>query len=77
MTSEQRYAEAYVWALLPGQTQRVVAGRLAREGRSFLFNYGRSYLAREEAVSLYEPELPFARRRPAASGRTVDAQLPA
>lgn len=35
MTSEQRYAEAYVWAWLPGQTQPVVAGRLAREGSNF------------------------------------------
>jgi len=59
MTSEQRYAEAYVWSWLPGQTQPVVAGRLAREGSNFLFNYGRSYLAREDAISLYEPELPL------------------
>ncbi len=59
MTSEQRYAEAYVWSWLPGQTQPVVAGRLAREGSNFFFNYGRSYLAREDAISLYEPELPL------------------
>lgn len=59
MTSEQHHAEAYVWTWLPGQTQPVVAGRLAREGSNFLFNYGRSYLAREDAVSLYEPELPL------------------
>ena len=59
MTSEQRYAEAYVWAWLPGQIQPVVAGRLAREGSNFLFNYGRSYLARKDAISLYEPELPL------------------
>jgi hypothetical protein len=37
----------------------VVAGRLAREGSNFLFNYGRSYLARKDAISLYEPELPL------------------
>lgn len=59
MTSEQRYAEAYVWAWLPRQTQPVVAGRLAREGSNFRFNYGRSYLARKDAISLYEPELPL------------------
>jgi serine/threonine-protein kinase HipA len=59
MTSEQRYAEAYVWSWLPGQTQPVVAGRLAREGSNLLFNYGRSYLARTHAISLYEPELPL------------------
>lgn len=51
--------EAYVWVWLPGQTQPVVAGRLAAEGRPLLFNYGRSYLARADAISLYEPELPL------------------
>lgn len=51
--------EAYVWVWLPGQTQPVIAGRLAPEGRSLLFNYGRSYLARADAIPLYEPELPL------------------
>jgi serine/threonine-protein kinase HipA len=39
----------------------VVAGRIARDGGNFLFNYGRSYLARKDAISLYEPELPLRR----------------
>jgi len=28
-------------------------------GTQLLFNYGRSYLARENAISIYEPELPL------------------
>lgn len=51
--------EAYVWVWLPAQTQPVVAGRLAAEGDTLVFNYGRSYLARTDAISLYEPELPL------------------
>jgi serine/threonine-protein kinase HipA len=36
-----------------------VAGRLARVERQLVFNYGRSYLDRNDAISLYEPELPL------------------
>lgn len=59
MTSRPDYPEAYVWVWLPGETLPVVAGRLAREGGNFQFNYGRSYLDRKNAVALYEPELPL------------------
>ncbi len=59
MTSDPRYTEAYVWTWLPGATEPVVAGRLAREGTNLLFNYGRSYLDRPDAISLYDPELPL------------------
>lgn len=59
MTSESRPEEAYVWTWLSDATEPVVAGRLAREGDRLVFNYGRSYLARETAVPLYEPELPL------------------
>jgi serine/threonine-protein kinase HipA len=53
-----------VWVWLPGQTQPVVAGRLAADTRGNLqFNYGRSYLERVHdaapAIALYEPELPL------------------
>jgi serine/threonine-protein kinase HipA len=58
MTSETQH-EAYVWAWLPGATEPVVAGRLATVDRQIVFNYGRSYLARSNAISLYEPELPL------------------
>lgn len=52
--------EAYVWIWLPGATAPVVAGRLEQSGRLIIFNYGRSYLARKQAISIYEPELPLA-----------------
>ena len=57
MTSKDDYKEAYVWIWLPGETKPVVAGILQRVGTRLLFNYGRSYLARENAISIYEPEL--------------------
>ena len=60
MTSDAGYQEAFVWFWLPGETRPVVAGRLALTGdRQLVFNYGRSYLARANAVPLYEPELPL------------------
>ena len=56
---EAPYREAFVWVWLPGATQPVVAGRLdSIEGR-LIFTYGRSYLARPEAIALYLPELPL------------------
>jgi serine/threonine-protein kinase HipA len=57
MSSRPR--EAYVWVWLPGATEPVVAGRLAADNGQLLFNYGQSYLARENAIPLYEPELPL------------------
>jgi serine/threonine-protein kinase HipA len=59
MTSESRYQEAYVWIWLPEETAPVVAGVLTRAGDQLVFNYGRSYLARSNAISIYEPELPL------------------
>jgi serine/threonine-protein kinase HipA len=59
MTSESRYREAYVWIWLPGKAGPVVAGVLARSDDQLLFNYGRSYLARADAIPIYEPELPL------------------
>jgi len=32
--------EAFVWIWLPGATEPVVAGRIARAGPIYLFNYG-------------------------------------
>ncbi|MHC8509254.1 MAG: type II toxin-antitoxin system HipA family toxin [Rhodospirillales bacterium] len=51
--------EAYVWIWLPGAAAPVVAGRIFRNGDVLAFNYGQSYLARPDAVPLYEPELPL------------------
>jgi serine/threonine-protein kinase HipA len=59
MISNSEYQEAFVWVWLPGETAPVVAGLLSREGSALIFNYGRSYLARKNAISLYEPELPL------------------
>lgn len=61
MTSEAvgSYKEAYVWIWLPDAGTPVVAGLLSRDGNQLVFNYGRSYLARSDAVPLYAPELPL------------------
>ena len=57
MTSEPD--EAFVWTWLPGAVEPVVAGRLKLAGGIVSFNYGRSYLARENSIPLYLPELPL------------------
>lgn len=54
--------QAYVWAWLPDAVDPVLAGRIDREGPLHTFTYGRSYLAREQAMPLYLPELPLAER---------------
>jgi serine/threonine-protein kinase HipA len=59
MISNGNYREAFVWLWLPGEVKPVVAGRLAAVGNQLVFNYGRSYLARANAISLYDPELPL------------------
>jgi serine/threonine-protein kinase HipA len=50
---------AFVWVWLPGAEDPVVAGRVDRRGGRFVFGYGRSYLARADAIALYAPELPL------------------
>jgi serine/threonine-protein kinase HipA len=57
--NRKRPREAFVWAWLPEADEPVVAGRLAQAGNQLAFNYGQSYLQREGAISLYEPELPL------------------
>ncbi len=53
--------DAFVWVWLPGHTDPVPAGRLhfQSHGRRYAFGYGRSYLDRDDAISVYEPELPL------------------
>ena len=51
--------EAFVWVWLPGKRTPVVAGRLEAVNDVVYFNYGQSYLARDDALSLYLPELPL------------------
>ena len=59
MTSRHGQEGAYVWAWLPGAAEPVVVGRLVRDDGDLIFNYGRSYLERPEAIPLYLPELPL------------------
>ena len=61
MTSRATPKEAYVWLWLPGETEPIVAGRIASDGARYMFNYGRSYLDREHAIAIFEPELPLGR----------------
>lgn len=57
--SSKDYNEAYVWVWLPGATEPVVCGKLESNGGLLHFNYGRSYLNRDNSISIYEPELPL------------------
>ncbi len=59
MTSEPDLTESYVWIWLPKGTAPVVAGKLEQEGDTLVFAYGRSYLERPDAISIYQPELPL------------------
>ena len=56
MTSEAMPTpdRAYVWIWLPGAVAPVVAGLLQRDSRGgYGFVYGRSYLGRDDAISLF------------------------
>ncbi len=59
MTIFRLNKEAFVWIWLPGKTKPVVAGKLTAEGNDILFNYGQSYLEREDAIAIYDKELPL------------------
>lgn len=65
MTSERPApTTAYVWVWLPGAVAPVVCGQLVparTRGRVQIidFAYGRRYLARDDALPLYLPELPL------------------
>lgn len=59
MTSSTQYTDVYVWVWLPYETGPVVAGQLTLNESSYVFNYGKSYLARDNAISLYDKELPL------------------
>ncbi|MCG8608516.1 HipA domain-containing protein, partial [bacterium] len=51
--------EAYVWIWLPKETEPVVAGKLEADGDTLFFSYGKSYLAHDNAIAIYAPELPL------------------
>ena len=57
MTSE--YSEIFVWIWLPKETEPVVAGKLSSQGLTYVFNYGKSYLERDNAIAIYDAELPL------------------
>lgn len=60
-TSEiPRPDRVYVWTWLPGRSDPVPAGVARQRGDLVTFAYGQSYLARDDAISLYGPELPMA-----------------
>lgn len=59
MTTSETPREAFVWVWLPGAEEPVVAGRVEPSGDVVEFNYGRSYLGRDDAIPLYLPELPL------------------
>jgi len=59
MISERECTEAYVWIWLPGEIAPVVAGKLTADSGALVFNYGQSYLRRDNAISIYEAELPL------------------
>ncbi len=59
MTSKDGHTEAYVWIWLINETKPVVAGLLTKVGTHLHFNYGKSYLNRGNAISIFEPELPL------------------
>jgi serine/threonine-protein kinase HipA len=52
---------AFVWIWLPDATKPVVAGRIDFDNGIHSFAYGRSYLARKDAMPIYLPELPLQR----------------
>ncbi len=58
-TSEPQTAFAWVW--LPSQVDPVPAGVLRKSGSEYEFRYGTSYLQRDDAMSLFPPELPLLR----------------
>ena len=60
MTSNKsEYSEAFVWIWMPGEIEPVVAGKLTPDGNKLVFNYGKSYLERKNAISIYDTELPL------------------
>jgi len=59
MTSKENPQEAFVWVWLPEATDPIVAGKLETDGNTLVFSYGKSYLDRTNAISLYDQELPL------------------
>jgi len=73
MSSSPPYSQAFVWIWLPTETEPVVAGKLNLEGQNLLFNYGKSYLERQNAIAIYDAELPL---KPGAQALTAGLHMP-
>jgi len=59
MNSSRSPKGLYVWIWPPGETEPVVAGKLTTQGTTHIFNYGRSYLGRDNAIPIFDAELPL------------------
>ncbi len=59
ISNDREYKEAFVWIWLPKATRPVVAGKLTVDRSGLIFNYGKSYLKRKNAISIYDNELPL------------------
>lgn len=55
-------SEAYVWIWLPGETRPVLCGKLRENVGELHFVYGKSYLARNNAIALDPREMPLEER---------------
>ena len=55
-------SEAYVWIWLPGETRPVLCGKLRENAGELHFVYGKSYLARNNAIALDPREMPLEER---------------
>lgn len=51
--------KGFVWTWIPGAVDPVVAGRIDLVNGIYRFSYGRSYLERDDAISIFTPELPL------------------
>lgn len=67
---------AFVWMWLPDAVDPVVCGRLHQVDGRIGFAYVRSYLARGDAVAIFDAELPLRRgRQYASSDQTAGVPL--
>jgi serine/threonine-protein kinase HipA len=54
-------SESYVWIWLPGAEEPIPAGAALQAGRFVRFAYGERYRQRDDAISLFDVELPLSR----------------
>lgn len=59
ISNKKNHKDTFVWIWLPHEVQPVVAGKLTAVGNQLTFNYGKSYLQRDNAIAIYDVELPL------------------